>query len=126
MAQTTQGGNGGSGGSTHHPEINWAAAAKSPEFKELTRKRRNFVLPACAFFLSWYFGFIILAGYAPDFMGERIYEGFTVGYGLALSQFVMVWVLAGWYLKRADRDFDPLARRAAERALEVSKAEVRS
>jgi uncharacterized membrane protein (DUF485 family) len=117
----TQAGDGGAtGGSSHHPEINWDAAAKSPEFKELIRKRRNFVLPATAFFLVWYFGFIVLAGYAPDFMGERLIEGFTVGYALALSQFVMVWVLAGWYLRRANRDFDPLAKRAADRAVEGS------
>ena len=102
-------------GSAHHPEVDWEAAANSPEFKELIRKRRSFVLPATAFFMAWYFGFIILAGYAPDFMGESIYEGFTVGYLIALSQFVMVWVLAGWYLKRADRDFDPLAQKVIDK-----------
>jgi uncharacterized membrane protein (DUF485 family) len=107
---------GGDGsGSAHHPEIDWDAAANSPEFKELIQKRRSFVIPATAFFMAWYFGFIILAGYAPDFMGESIYEGFTVGYLIALSQFVMVWVLAGWYLKRADRDFDPLAQKVIDR-----------
>ena len=51
-------------------------------------------------------------------MGERLIGGFTVGYALALSQFVMTWVLGWLYLRRADRDFDPLAKRAAERALE--------
>ena len=102
-------------GSAHYPNVDWHVAAESPEFKELLRKRRSFVLPATVFFMAWYFGFIILAGYAPDFMGESIYEGFTVGYLLALSQFVMVWVLAGWYLRRADRDFDPLAEKVIER-----------
>ena len=98
------------------------AAESSPEFQQLVKKRRSFVLPATAFFLAWYFGFIILAGYAPDFMGESVYEGLTVGYLLALSQFVMVWVLGFWYLKKADRDFDPLAKKAAERAIEVGTA----
>jgi uncharacterized membrane protein (DUF485 family) len=93
----------------HHPEIDWIAAERSPEFRELTRNRRRFVLPATIFFLSWYFGFIILAGYAEDFMGESIYEGFTVGYLFALS------------LRKADRDFDPLARKAAETAVEAGR-----
>ena len=97
------------------------AAEESDEFKELIAKRRRFVLPATIFFLAWYFGFVILAGYAPDFMGESVYEGLTVGYLLALSQFVMVWALGFMYLKRADRDFDPLAKRAAERALQVGR-----
>jgi uncharacterized membrane protein (DUF485 family) len=101
-------------GPTHHEEIDWERAARSPEFRELERRRRSFVVPATIFFLCWYFGFIILAGYAPGFMGESIYQGFTVGYLFALSQFVMVWVLAGLYLRRANREFDPLARRVAE------------
>jgi uncharacterized membrane protein (DUF485 family) len=106
-------------GSEHHPEIDWMAAERSPEFRELIARRRRFVLPATIFFLLWYFGFIVLAGYAEDFMGESIYQGFTVGYLLALTQFLMVWGLGWLYLRKADRDFDPLARRAAERAIEV-------
>src|SRR4051812_36754456 len=99
-------------------EVDWAAAERSPEFRQLVRRKRAFVIPATIFFLAWYFGFIILAGYAPDFMGrEFLTDGLTVGYALALSQFVMSWGLAAWYLRRADREFDPLAERAAEVAL---------
>ena len=108
-------------GSDHHSEIDWEAAERSPEFKELIAKRKRFVLPATIFFLSWYLGFILLAGYAEDFMGDSIYEGLTVGYVLALSQFIMVWVLAGVYVRKANREFDPLARKAAARALEVGR-----
>ena len=108
-------------GPDHHPEIDWIAAERSPEFQELIRKKRSFVLPATIFFLAWYFGFILLAGYAEDFMGESIYEGFTVGYLLALSQFIMVWTLSWLYVRKADRDFDPLARKAAETALEAGR-----
>ena len=103
-------------GSEHHPEIDWIAAERSPEFRELIRKRRAFVLPATIFFLAWYFGFIILAGYAPDFMGERVVEGVTVGYLFALSQFIMVWVLAGWYLRRSRNVFDPLREKVVSKA----------
>ena len=106
----------------HHPEIDWVAAERSPEFRELIKKKRSFVVPATVFFLVWYFGFIVLAGYAEDFMGrEFITDGLTVGYALALSQFVMVWVLGAMYLRRADRDFDPLAERAAQVALEAGR-----
>ena len=108
----------GAAGSAEHPEIDWIAAERSPEFQELVRRRRAFVVPATIFFLAWYFGFVVLAGYAPDFMGkEFIADGLTVGYTLALTQFVMTWVLGWMYLRRADRVFDPLAARAAEQAL---------
>jgi uncharacterized membrane protein (DUF485 family) len=112
---------GAAAGEDHHSEIDWIAAERSPEFRELIKKRRSFVLPATIFFLAWYFGFIILAGYAEDFMGEYVYEGVTVGYLLALSQFIMVWTLGWLYLRKADRDFDPLARKAAETAVEAGR-----
>ncbi len=117
--------NAASGDRDRHPEIDWVAAERSPEFRELIKKRRNFVLPATIFFFVWYFGFIVLAGYAPSFMGESIYEGFTVGYLLALTQFIMTWVLAGWYVRKSGREFDPLARKAAETALEAGRASAR-
>jgi uncharacterized membrane protein (DUF485 family) len=106
----------------HRSDIDWIAAERSPEFQELVKRKKAFVLPATIFFLSWYFGFIILAGYAPDFMGEEVLiDGFTIGYLLALTQFVMTWTLGAMYLRRASRDFDPLAERAAAVALEAGR-----
>jgi uncharacterized membrane protein (DUF485 family) len=108
--------------STPTQNVDWDAAANSPEFKELITQKRRFVLPATIFFLTWYFGFIILAGVAPDFMGEKVIEGVTIGYIFALSQFIMVWVLAAAYLRRADKVFDPLAAKAAETAVHAGAA----
>ncbi len=96
--------------------IDWEAIESSPEFQELVAKRRSFVLPATIFFLSYYMAFILLAGYAEDFMGSSVYEGLTVGYCLALTQFVMVFALGLMYLKRADRDYDPLAEKVVDLA----------
>ncbi len=89
------------------PAVDWIAAESSPEFRELIARKRRFVVPATVFFLAWYLGFVALAGYAPDFMGQSIYEGFTVGYALALSQFVMTWVLGWLYVHRADERVRP-------------------
>jgi len=99
----------------HHSDTDWQAVERSPEFRELVRRKKAFVIPATIFFLAWYFGFIVLAGYAPDFMGrEFLTDGLTVGYVLALSQFVMTWLLGWLYLRKADRLFDPLAARARD------------
>jgi uncharacterized membrane protein (DUF485 family) len=98
------------------PSYDWERIEQSPEFQELVHKRRSFVLPATIFFLAYYMGFILLAGYAEDFMASSVYEGLTVGYCLALTQFLMVFVLGIMYLKRSDRHYDPLARRVVEMA----------
>ena len=97
-------------------KIDWEGIERSPEFQELVHKRRSFVLPATAFFLIYYMAFILLAGYAEEFMESRVYEGLTVGYCLALTQFLMVLVLGLMYLKRADRDYDPLAEKVVDLA----------
>ena len=99
------------------PRIDWEGIENSPEFRELVARRRGFVVPATIFFLAFYMGFILLCGYAPDFMGESVYQGLTVGYCLALTQFLMVFVLGIWYLRKAENEFDPLSDAVAEAAL---------
>ena len=107
-------------------DIDWEAIEDSPEFQELVRTRRSFVVPATIFFLAWYFGFVFLTGYAPDFMGrEFITDGLTVGYALALSQFLMTWVLGWMYMRRANRVWDPLSARVRESVEGATPADAR-
>jgi uncharacterized membrane protein (DUF485 family) len=105
------------------PRIDWQAIEREPEFQELVRARRSFVIPGTVFFLAWYMGFIVLTALAPDFMGERVYEGLTIGYVLALTQFLMVLVLGIMYLRKSEQTFDPLAERAIARYVEEHPGE---
>ena len=98
------------------PAYDWERIEHSPEFQELVHRRRSFVVPATIFFLSYYMGFILLCGYAQDFMASSVYEGLTVGYCLALTQFLMVFVLGIMYLRKADHEYDPLALKVVEMA----------
>jgi uncharacterized membrane protein (DUF485 family) len=111
MAETTSATQGGAPADDRLRGTDWEAIERSPEFQELVTRRRAFVLPATIFFLAYYMAFILLAGYAEDFMASSVYEGLTVGYCLALTQFLMVFVLGIMYLRRADREYDPLAQR---------------
>jgi uncharacterized membrane protein (DUF485 family) len=104
-------------------DYDWEAIERSAEFQELVRSKRRYVVPRVVFFLAWYLGFILLAGYAEDFMNERVHEGLTVGYCLALSQFVMVWALAIGYIRKADRYFDPLEEKAVAHLREQAGGE---
>ena len=100
----------------HRPSYDWERIEESSEFQELVHRRRSFVLPATIFFLAYYMGFILLAGYAEDFMASSVYEGLTVGYCLALTQFLMVFVLGIMYLRRSANEYDPLAQRVVDMA----------
>ena len=103
----------------------WQRIERSDEFRELVRRRRSFVVPATIFFLVYYMAFILLAGYAPDFMGESVYEGLTVGYCYALTQFVMVFGLGLWYLRKSEKEFDPLADKVVEAAAAAEGGDTR-
>ena len=106
-------------------DVDWEEIERSPEFQELVKKRKAFVLPGTIFFLAWYMGFILLTAYAEDFMSRRVHEGLTVGYCLALTQFVMVLVLGLWYLRKSDNEFDPLRDTVVEAAAEFEEGDVR-
>jgi uncharacterized membrane protein (DUF485 family) len=105
--------------------VDWEGIERSDEFQGLVKKRRSFVVPATIFFLAYYMAFIIICGYAPDFMGESVYEGLTVGYCYALTQFLMVFVLGVWYLRKADKEFDPLANAVVEAAGDIDDGSAR-
>jgi uncharacterized membrane protein (DUF485 family) len=102
--------------------VDWHAIEALPEFRELQGRRRRFVVPATIFFLSWYVLFVLLAGYAEDFMGsEMLVDGLTVGYLLALTQFLMVWGLGWAYLRYSARVLDPLRERVVAQATELAE-----
>ena len=53
-------------------DTDWVAIERSTEFQELTRSKRAFVVPATIFFMVWYFGFIVLCGYAPRVLAFKL------------------------------------------------------
>lgn len=111
----------GTGSGVHEPaapatdEIDWDAAVQEPTFVELQRRRQRFIVPATSFGLAWMLVWVVLIAYAPDFMGESIYEGLTVAYLTGFSQYVVVWVLAWMYMRKAKHEWAPLQRQAIER-----------
>ena len=101
----------------------WEAIERSDEFQELIKKRRSFVVPGDDLLPRLVHGASSCSrATRPDFMGESVYEGLTVGYCLALTQFVMVFVLGLWYLRKSDQEFDPLADAVVAAAAEEEGA----
>jgi uncharacterized membrane protein (DUF485 family) len=87
----------------------WEALAASPEFRRLITARRNFIIPATIFFLVYYFALPLGNGLAPSLMNTKVIGNINLAYLFALSEFVMAWILAGVYISRANRIFDPMA-----------------
>ena len=93
----------------------YVALQNSAEFIELRTKFRRFVFPMTAFFLIWYFLYVLLAVFARDFMGTRVFGNITWGLILGLLQFVTTFAITMYYARWADREFDPRAAALAKK-----------
>jgi uncharacterized membrane protein (DUF485 family) len=103
-------------GPTTDEVAQWEGLERTDEFRQLVRARMRFVLPATIFFLAYYFLLPLANGLAPGFMRTDVIGHINIAYLFALSQFVMAWVLAYFYIRRANRVFDPLAEKVRQRA----------
>jgi uncharacterized membrane protein (DUF485 family) len=89
---------------------------ESQEFVELRRRFRAFVFPMTGLFLLWYFAYVLLSTYAPDFMGTRVADSnITVGLLLGLGQFVSTFAITMTYASWANKRQDPIAEHLRQR-----------
>jgi uncharacterized membrane protein (DUF485 family) len=90
-------------------EPDWETVQASPEFQALRSRLRRFVFPVAAAFLAWYLLYVLLASYAPAFMATPVLGAINIGLILGLLQFVSTFAITTWYVKWADKKFDPHA-----------------
>ena len=88
-----------------------ARIAADPRYQELARRRARFTWTLTAIMLVIFFGYILLIAFAGDFLAQPIGDGTTtigipIGVGVILAGIVLTWV----YVRRANRDFDPIVR----------------
>ena len=99
--------------------------AESPDFRDLERRHRSFVFPLAVLFLIWYFVYVLLAAYAPDFMATPVFGSVNVGLLFGLGQFVTTFAITMTYVWYANRKLDPIAEEIRE-DLELQEQEARA
>jgi uncharacterized membrane protein (DUF485 family) len=92
----------------------WTAAQQSAEFTTLRRRLRSFVFPMAAFFLSWYFLYVLLAAFAPQFMATKVAGSINIGLIFGLLQFVTTFAITAGYVRFAAKKLDPVSSRLRE------------
>ncbi|MFB7252004.1 DUF485 domain-containing protein [Microbacterium sp. NPDC056234] len=103
--------------------IDYIAVEESPKFQGLKRTQRSFIFPMAALFLIWYFVYVLLAAFAPEFMGQRVWGDITIGLLFGLGQFVSTFAITMAYVSFANRRLDPVA---AEIRDELEKVQAQS
>jgi len=92
-------------------EAKYLDAQEAPDFQDLRKRYRGWVLPVAAGALVWYFLYVALAAYAPGFMGRQVFGNINVGLILGLLQFVSTFGITALYIRYADRVLDPVSSR---------------
>jgi uncharacterized membrane protein (DUF485 family) len=96
----------------------WDRVAESQHFKDLMAIKRTFIVPACLFFVVYYFLLPILVGYAPRLMAMKVWGNVNLAYLFALSQFFMAWMIAGLYVRAGD-NFDRISKDIIDKVVDL-------
>jgi len=89
--------------------VDYIAVEESAPFRDLKRRQRRFIFPLAVAFLVWYFVYVLLSSFAPEFMAQQVFGAVTVGLLFGLGQFVTTFAITMGYVAYANRRLDPLA-----------------
>ncbi|MDZ7652764.1 MAG: DUF485 domain-containing protein [Burkholderiaceae bacterium] len=92
------------------PALNWAAIDSDPRFQRLHSRKTRFLLGLMIFSVAYYFLLPIGAAYFPEIFKVKVWGPINVGLLFALSEFIVAWGIAFYYSRRANREFDAMAR----------------
>ena len=95
------------------PRVDRSSA--TPTYQELKRKRNTLGWTLTILMLIAYFGYIGLIAFDKSFLAQPIGDGVsTIGIPIAIGLMVFTIALTGFYVRRANNEFDRLAAQVLE------------
>ena len=96
------------------PEVvDWDAIIHDPRFQALHRRKSLFLWGLMALSVVYYFLLPVGAAYYQDLFKIRVWGPINIGLLFALSEFIVAWVIAVIYSRKASQDFDRMAAEIA-------------
>jgi uncharacterized membrane protein (DUF485 family) len=102
--------------------LNWSAIDADPRFQTLHKRKTQFLAGLMIFSVSFYFLLPIGAAYFPELFRIKLWGTINIGILFALSEFVVAWGIAFHYSRRANREFDSMARELIHDAERIGRA----
>ncbi len=93
--------------------IDWNAVINDPRFQSLHRRKQGFLTGLMIFSVVFYFLLPVGAAYFQDLFKVKVWGVVNVGLLFALLEFVVAWLVAFYYSRRAGAEFDRLAAEIA-------------
>ncbi len=91
---------------------------QDPNYVKLSQTRAKFASTLSIMVLVVYYGFVLVVGFAPEFLAQPMSEGSTLSIGVPIGASILVfaWVMTGIYARRANNEFDPINQKILEDA----------
>ena len=91
---------------------------QNPSFAELARKRRHFSLTLTTVVLASYYALMMTVAFGPDQLRRPIFDGWTLTIGIPIGAAIIIggWLLTGWFVSRANGEFDQLNEQIVKEA----------
>ena len=91
--------------------------AANPKYQKLVRTRSSFGWILTAIMMFVYYGYIALIAFNKEVLSARLGEGvMTVGIPVGFGVIVFTILITGFYVRRANSEFDQLTREIVEEA----------
>jgi len=88
-----------------------ARIANDPRYQALVARRSRFTWILTGIMLVIFFGYILLIAFNKEFLARPIGDGATtIGIPIGLGVILAGIFLTGVYVRRANKDFDPMVR----------------
>jgi uncharacterized membrane protein (DUF485 family) len=87
----------------------------NPKYQELRRKRNSFGWALTLAMMVVYYGYIALIAFNKPFLSQPIGAGVTtIGVPIGMAVIVFTILITGFYVRRANSEFDALTRAILE------------
>ncbi len=87
-----------------------ARIAAHPQYIQLKRRRDRFGWTLAALMLAVYYGFVLLVAFDKELLARRLGDGvMTLGMPVGFGVIVFTIAITGYYVRRANAEFDTLS-----------------
>jgi uncharacterized membrane protein (DUF485 family) len=82
----------------------------NPKFEQLVARRTRLAVGLSILVLLIFYGFILVVAFAPTLLAKPLWAGAatTVAVPIGTGIIWFFWLLTGYYIHRANRDFDSI------------------
>jgi cation/acetate symporter len=83
---------------------------RNPRFAEMVAKRSRFALTLSLIVLVMFYAFILVIAFSPALLAKPLWDGATttIAIPIGAGMILFFWLLTGYYVYRANRDFDAM------------------